>query len=297
VSTSREIQLVSIVVPTLDGASTIGEQLRALTSQHSSCPYEIVVVDNGSSDDTAKAVDSWARTDPRVRLVSEPMKGLNIARNTGTRAARGELVLLCDSDDVAEDGWIEAMVRASADAELLGGSMILDKINSRRTLERWGLGTTDELSANGNRPYSWLPAPFGANCAFTRAVFDRVGGFDERFTAGGDDFEFFWRAQLAGAQYRSVDDARVHYRLRTDWRQILRRQYRFGRANVHIAQVFDSRGIPRSSVSAALRTWIWLVATAPAVPFHRSHRGKWLRTAAKRSGRAVESARRRFVYL
>ena len=97
---------VSIVVSTRDRTSLFPHSLRSLVMRSSAVPFEIVVVDNGSSDSTGNVVRAWTRRDERVRLVEEPKVGLSFAKNAGLRSVRGSLVLFTDDDVVVPDGWV-----------------------------------------------------------------------------------------------------------------------------------------------------------------------------------------------
>jgi glycosyltransferase involved in cell wall biosynthesis len=285
---------VSVVIPTLNGAATLGEQLEALTAQSTEYPFEVIVVDNGSTDATVDLVAGWAARDPRVRLVTEAHRGPNIARNSGVRAAVGDRILLCDCDDIVAAGWVQHLADALGHADLVGGPLDTQSLNHAETRRRWGVGERLELDGPA---YGFLWAPYGANCGFTRAAWERVGGFDERFSPGGEDFAFFWRAQLAGCSARFVLEAIVAYRLRADWQAIWRRQYRFGKANVAVFAEFRAHGLPRSPTMVAVKGWLWSLGTAPLAAVVPRRRPSWIRTTAKRAGRLVGSVRHRAVYL
>jgi glycosyltransferase involved in cell wall biosynthesis len=98
---------VSVVIPTFNRAHLIAETLESVLRQ--SCrPDEVIVVDDGSTDDTPQAV---ARFSGRVRLIRIANSGDLVARNTGVAAAAGRLVAFCDSDDLWEPGYLAAMLR------------------------------------------------------------------------------------------------------------------------------------------------------------------------------------------
>lgn len=101
--------LASIVVPAFNVAKTLPETLAALLAQ-SFADFEIIIVDDGSCDETADLARAF-QSDPRVRLVSQRNRGLAGARNSGIAAARGELIGFCDADDIWEPHKLETHVR------------------------------------------------------------------------------------------------------------------------------------------------------------------------------------------
>lgn len=283
---------ISVVMPVLDVEHTVLQAVQAVLAQATDFEFELVVVDNGSTDRTRLLLAGLG--DPRLRVVDEPTTGLNRARNTGVRHARADLVALCDGDDEVCTGWLPALYHGLGEAELVGGRLLLRALNTDETRQRWGLG---ESVATTRTQYDFLPAPYGANCGFRRAAWDALGGFDERFSSGGDDFEFFWRGQMHGFRFQHIAEAGVQYRLRGTWRAIARRQFRFGKANVDVYRRFRGDGLPRSSTAVAVRSWLWLALNAPVAAVIRERRGEWLRVGARRAGRLVRSVRSKTAYL
>jgi glycosyltransferase involved in cell wall biosynthesis len=230
---------LSVVIPCRNGAATLGTQLRALVLQKAAGEWEIIVADNGSTDGTADVVFSFIPSVVPIRIVdASSVPGINHARNEGVCAARGRGILLCDADDIVDPGWVLAMWAAIAGgADLVGGSV-------RRAR---GRKVADELEAGIQDGLGFLPWPYGANCGFTRRVWDDLGGFDESYVFGGEETEFFWRAQLRGYQLRLVPDAVVTYVQRERPREVFSQKVRYGRSAVQLYANFRSLGMPRSS--------------------------------------------------
>ena len=103
------MELVSIVVPAFNVEATLAETLRSLFSQTYQ-NFEIIVVDDGSSDDTVRITKTFA-SDRRLRIVQQPNRGLAGARNTGISASNGAFVGFCDADDLWEPEKLEVHVR------------------------------------------------------------------------------------------------------------------------------------------------------------------------------------------
>ncbi|MGH9163193.1 MAG: glycosyltransferase family 2 protein [Vicinamibacteraceae bacterium] len=100
--------LISFVIPAFNSDEYIGETLRSISSQEAD-NYEVVVVDDCSTDDTAQIVETWAARDPRVRYVQGAGKGPGDARNLGIREATGEWICFVDSDDLVHSAYSRAI--------------------------------------------------------------------------------------------------------------------------------------------------------------------------------------------
>jgi cellulose synthase/poly-beta-1,6-N-acetylglucosamine synthase-like glycosyltransferase len=112
--------LVSVVVPAFNVAHYVDATLSSLCGQ-TYRSIEVLVVDDGSTDDTAVRVKRFAERDPRIRLVSHPVnRGLPAARNTGISAASGKFIAFLDADDIAKDSWIAEQVTALNQDQALG---------------------------------------------------------------------------------------------------------------------------------------------------------------------------------
>ena len=114
---------VSVIVPMRNSADHVLEQVAALANQSAGeVDFEVIWVDNGSSDDTLQLVSDSIRGDDRMRVVSAPeIRTSYFARNQGVAAAKADLVLFCDADDVVDKHWIQSMVAALSDLDVVGG--------------------------------------------------------------------------------------------------------------------------------------------------------------------------------
>lgn len=117
--------LASVIVPTRDRAPVLRDCLASLTRQGlEPGRFEVIVVDNGSSDDTAAVARGFDGA-LQLRLLHEPEPGLHVGRHAGARAARSDTLVFCDDDIVAEPGWLAAVVSAFAQDDavaLVGGN-------------------------------------------------------------------------------------------------------------------------------------------------------------------------------
>src|SRR3712207_5405247 len=117
---SADLPSVSVVIVMRNAAATIGEQLEALSRQDYAGPWEVVVADNGSTDDSVAVVRQWEGRLPGLQIVDASLRrGVSYARNAGVVASSGEVIAFCDADDVAEPDWLRRLVAGLGDADIV----------------------------------------------------------------------------------------------------------------------------------------------------------------------------------
>ncbi|MFQ5517102.1 MAG: glycosyltransferase [Acidimicrobiia bacterium] len=286
-------QLISVVMPCYNGAKTLPAQLEALASQTFQGGWELVLVDNRSTDGSADLARRWADRLPLRVVEAAERQGINYARNAGAAAARGDYIIFCDVDDVAREGWLQAMAQAAARCALIGGALDEAALNDETT-RAWRPPTSQQTLPVA---LDFLPFAVGANCGVRADVLDALEGFDESYVRGGADVEFFWRAQLAGHDLCHVPDAVMEYRHRPGLRTLRRQFYRYGRAEPQLYAAFRGDGLGRPSLKTALVDWAWIAFHC--IDWFRAEekRGKWLHHAAYRWGRLMGSLRFRVLFL
>jgi glycosyltransferase involved in cell wall biosynthesis len=286
-------ELISVVIPVLNGEDHVAGQLGALASQTYDGPWELVVVDNGCTDRTLEVVRTSAPGLPGLRIADATAKrGLSHARNVGAVAARGDFLTYCDADDVVSTGWLEAMAAAATDSDLVGGRNEWEALNDPTVIAWRASRPMTELM----RDHDFLRYASGGNLGVWTAVAREIG-WDERFVFGSSDHVFAWRAQLAGYHLSFAPDALVHLRFRNSVAATARQFYRYGRSGAQLHRAFRGAGIPKPDNRAALRKWRYLATHLSDLAASREHRGRWIRTAAYRFGRLEGSIRARAVVL
>lgn len=218
----------SIIVPTWNRSEFLRTCLQSLTDlDFADNSYEIVVVDDGSTDGTHAVVDSFqSDTGPAVRYVWQDRGGVNRARNSGLAAARGHVVFFIDDDELVPVDYLRSAMEVLADRpELDGvGGPALDHPDQRhRTCKRCSLGeVVRQPAADGQ-----VPGLLGGNMGIRAPVFERVGPFEERLSGRGDDSEWFSRQRLTLAY-----DERLYVWHRKDQpaTELVRDQFRQGKA-------------------------------------------------------------------
>ena len=287
-------KLVSVVIPVRDGAGTIEAQLEALAAQTYDGQWELVVCDNGSTDGTAAVVERHRdRFATLVIAEAHHAAGINVGRNGGVRAASGELIVICDADDIVVPRWLEAHVECLARHDISGGP--LDELSLNH--ERIQALNADRLATGNPIACRFWPYAFGGNCGFHRRVWEAIGGYDEAWVRGSTEVEFCWRAQAAGFDLGFAPDAIVQYRHRATVRLELKRHLRAAKAPARLYKAFAAEGMPRTNTTASLKGWAWLVWHLPDLVRGGERRARWLNTATWRAGHLLGSIQYRTWYL
>lgn len=283
---------VSVVIPAFNAGGTITGQLEALAAQVGGSAVgdvEVLVADNGCTDDTVAVVAGF-RDRLRVRIVDAGARsGPAAARNIGAEAARGELLVFTDADDVVVPGWVDAWCRLDPHSRFATGPV--QAFDAGEPAPR-------ALTATAMHPpthLGFLPYALGTNFAVRRDVFAAAGGFPEdRSTA--EDVVLSWELQLGGVALDFVREAGVAKRRAGSGRATLRQHYRYGMSDPFVVARFRSRGLRHPSFVATARSYAGLIVRLPllADPVQRR---KWIVQAGRRAGRLVGSVRARTVCL
>jgi GT2 family glycosyltransferase len=271
----------SVVLCVKDGEATLAAQLDALASQTFTGKWEVVVVDNLSSDRSAEIASSFTGRLPNLRIVeASDRAGLSYARNVGARAARGPVLAFCDADDRVQPQWLDALVRACGPGVLVGGALNLDGNDSNSVYWR----SQDLTPAGLPGPHAFLPHVIGANFAMWRDAFLGVDGCDEDFVACWDDVDLSWRALSAGCRMVFVEDAVVDYQLRSSVRGSMQQMYSYGRAEV-LLYCKHRPAMARNKTRDVAAVYWFLISRSHQLMRGRRVRGRWLSVAAYRMGR------------
>jgi GT2 family glycosyltransferase len=239
---------ISVIVPVRNGADDLAALLDSLDRQ-TLVPdsWEIVIGDDGSTDDIAAAVGGR----PHVRVVSGPAANAYAARNRAADAAVGSIFAFVDADCRPLPDWLEAGTRALEQGADLAGGRIDWRIDGRRTV--WSLLDIDTfvdpelVVAQG--------AALTGNLFVRRSTFQEVGGFDSSLPSHGD-YDFAQRCVSAGARLVFADDAAVTHPTYNAGRPFLRKVVE---ANMTYAAREARAG--RIPEGLRLREWVPLLQT------------------------------------
>jgi len=243
---------LSVIVPAYNAEKCLPQLLSALSAQTYN-DFEVIIVDDGSTDQTA----SLAARSGFSLVKTDGNRGPAHARNVGAAASRGSFLVFTDADCMPQPDWMEAVARRLADEKVdaLMGRVVLEESN-------WLGNTISSLGfpAGGKVGFDkiWKVDAAGnttsfstCNCAVRKEVFGTVGGFDESFPyPGGEDSLLARNIVAAGSRIRYCPRAVVHHAARSDFVEFLRWQFKRG-----ISSYIFSKKVTEKNSFLKLRLW------------------------------------------
>lgn len=242
------LPFVSVVIPTRNRSAMLEDCLQSLLAQdYPADRYEIIVIDDGSSDGTATTVAAIAGRSigPRVHYLRIPPSGVNAARNAGLSHAGGDPICFVDDDVEAPPSWLGAMVAGAQrhpDAGCLGGPIRLRLEGATpRLCGREPLGETELDLGSVDKETTLL---YGTNLAARRQAIRDAGGFRSDLSGPGDEREWQYRLRAKHGTVMYIADAWLwHRRVAEDLTLVRLAQRRFDRG-VRWAKVRAREGTP-----------------------------------------------------
>ena len=242
----KELPFVSIIVPVYNRAHDIGECLDSLTAlDYPSAKREIVVVDDGSRDDTPRVVATYD-----VRVVTLPTnEGQSEARNKGVKAAKGEIIAFIDSDCVAHPAWLRELVPYFQDSRtvLVGGYVapafgqsLLDRYEEAKSPLCMG---KEIVAGSGTESEFYVPT---CNLLVRKAAYLSVGGLREDQRVG-EDVDLCWKLKEAGYRLLYVPKGTVRHKHRNSFVATFVRRFEYG----------TSEPLPHQTHTKAAKRYPW----------------------------------------
>jgi GT2 family glycosyltransferase len=295
---------ISVVIGTYNRAGQLGKALDALLAQAGGVAYEVLVVDNNSTDETKEVATSRLNRSGRLKYIFEPRQGLPYARNTGIVASTAPLVAFTDDDVEVGADWVASIKRTfdeHPDVEMIGGRVrptwpdTVPEWVTRRQLGPFALGERGDAPIRVSAANA-APCLVGATFAFRRSVFERVGLFDTSFIIS-EDREIQLRLWRAGGVGLYVPDLVITVEIPRE--RLTKRYFRYWytiygvyHSRMRLLDVLDRDGRlaePRGRH----------ILGAPAFLYREllQSAGQWLASAVRRSSSDAFYWENRFRYL
>lgn len=194
---------ISVCITVLNEQGSVGELLDSLLAQ-SKKPDEIVIVDGGSTDKTVQIIRHYQKKDRRIKLLVEPGSTAH-GRNTGIEIAKYPIIASTDAGCIAKQDWLAKITEpfkfknvglVAGFYEMTAGNPVQEAMNVFH-------GITPKMYD----PVTFLPS--ARSVAFRRSVWERVGGYSEKFEKAGEDTDFFYKCVKHGVKIVRVKEARV----------------------------------------------------------------------------------------
>ena len=243
--------MVSVIVAFRDAARYIGTMLESLVAQRVTVGWEVVLIDNGSRDDSRRIAETFKRRLPLRIVDAHERANIGYARNVGVRVSSGANLLFADADDALEDGYVSAMVEA-----LQRHVFVTSRVDSTVLNERWALGAHGPhwQASDIGTFYDFLPAA-GSNIGIRRSLYDQLGGFSEDFV-GCEDIAFSWNAALTtGVTPQFIPEAVYRYRYRDTLPSLFSQAMIWGFASTRLFRRFRSLGMPARPIRLSIQEW------------------------------------------
>ncbi len=236
----KENLLFSVIIPSYNRADEIDELLSSLTQLKSPTPdYEVIIVDDGSSDNTAEVVSKYQdQGDVTLRFIRQENQGPGAARNNGMQHADGDFFIFLDSDTLVDQGWLNAIHAAVGEGtDAFGGpdgaSEDFTDLQKAINYSMTSSLTTGGIRGKKKRIGKYYPRSF--NMGLSREVYDNIGGFGA--LRHGQDIEFSQRIIDSGANVRFVPDAVVYHKRRSSLKKFFKQVFNWGVARINLYKI------------------------------------------------------------
>lgn len=231
---------LSIVIPVRNRPTDIAECLTSLLRfDYPESLTETIVVDDGSTDETADVISQFGVT----LIKNSRRRGASFCRNLGACKARGEIVVFLDSDCTVKKDWGRELIAAFRDPEIVACGGMVDSRENRKALDRYEqvkssliMGRVRQDSRDGGR-FFYVPS---CSLAVRRDVFTSLGGFREEMHVG-EDVDLCWRLVDKGHAIAYRPSAVVYHRHRNSIHDFCKRRFDYGTSEPLLQQLHPSR--------------------------------------------------------
>lgn len=200
------MRMVSVIIPAFNEEKTIGETLESLVKQKYKGKFEVVVIDNNSTDNTVKVIKEFSKKLP-LRIVNEKKQGRGAAKARGAKEARGNVLAYLDADSRAYSNWLSVIDESFTDTKTMAITGPWEVYDLPDGFTKWFLHNFQEEAMLPVTLYLGHPDLNGMNMAIRADVYDKTGGFNTNLNIH-DDFDLAKRIKKVG-KVKYVKDMRV----------------------------------------------------------------------------------------
>lgn len=228
---------VSIIVPAYNSEETMALCIESLLRQsYPKDKYEVIVVDNGSMDNTAKIIKQYSV----VYLYEDKIQTSYAARNAGIKKAKGELIGFTDADCIAAEDWL-FKIMSNVKGDNLGCVLGEVKAYKPQNYVEQYLADRRLLSQKITLSNRFLPFAQTANVFYKKEVLRKIGLFEEKWVTGGDA-DLSWRMQLnTDYKMKFVPDAIVYHKHRSTVKSMFKQKLRHGMAMIFLYKKYRDK--------------------------------------------------------
>ena len=231
---------VSVLIPIRNEGNYISQCLQAVTRQdYPSDLFEILISDGLSTDNTRSLVADWMKNDSRIRLFDNPKQIVPTGMNILIPKAKGEILIRVDGHCVIAKNYISNCVRhlEEEDVDGVGGPMrsigedLISQVTALAMSSKFGVGNSSFRTETGQTKLAdTVPFP-----AYTRAIIEKVGLYDEELVRNQDD-EYNYRIREAGGKILLAEDVSSEYYSRGSLKKLWKQYFQYGFWKVRVLQ-------------------------------------------------------------
>ncbi len=267
---------ISVIIPAYNAERTIRKALQAIQNQVGDLKAEIIVVDDGSTDDTRKIVSEM----PDVKLLQQENSGPAAARNTGARAARGDILVFTDSDTVPHHDWLQNLTNPFLDQAIMATAGTYTIANKEKKLAQL-IQKEIEIRHSSYKDYIIFAGTY--NLAIRKEVFVMINGFDESYKhASGEDNDLCYRIAKLGHKIKYIACAKVAHHHPEELLNYLKTQFRHGfwRVKLYLSHPTQLTGDSYTGAFDAAETILCLLFPFAFLVSISSKKSLFIKTAA-----------------
>lgn len=253
---------ISVVVPVYNGEKTIKKTIEALLSQKTEKSYEVIVVDDGSTDDTPNIIKHYP-----IKIITQENAGPAAARNTGWKAASSEIVAFTDSDCVPVPDWAEAIIKHFEDPSVGGVGGTYETENTGSILATY-IG--EDIRFRHDRLGMEIEATGTFSAAFRKDLLEQVGGFDETYKkATAEDFDLCFAIRKTWHKIVYEPEAIVGHYHKESFLKYIKTQFKYAMWRVYLYSKYKdmAKGDQYTPITTLIQvpvTLLFLVSLVPA---------------------------------